>query len=298
MKDLRIFRKEEAELTREVLKLHLIFHSFDNDDSTSLDEKIDTLKALILQFQKEGKEFDKEYSLIQNPKLLTTLPAKTSDYVNHWSRLKPTFVQVVSKHCPICSSPAVRYNEDIDHYRPKSLYKWLAYEFSNYIIICADCNRAYKRIRFPIFGTKATEANKDLKQEQPLLINPLIDKPTDFFKILLFEKGGSIRTNHMRFKLVPQRTDKKSYEYQKVIETVDTFNLDNSRKDKHNYSDRVPLSRRVYNSLKDLARKKQLYDENKSPQNEKKYINQIRITKESHGGSWLQFILEGKFEIL
>ncbi|MGB0861911.1 MAG: HNH endonuclease [Saprospiraceae bacterium] len=299
MKDLRIFRKEATELTEEVLKSHLRFHSCDNDDTTSALEKRNALKALILQFQEEGKDFDAEYSLIQKPELLAALPANTSKYKNHWSQLKPTFVEVISKYCPVCSAKSSRYDGDVDHYRPKSLYKWLTYESSNYVLLCSDCNRAYKRTRFPIFGSqKATQVTDNLEDEQPLTFNPFIDNPTNYFKLLLFEKGGSVTTNNMRFKLVPQSADKVSYEYQKVIETVDTFNLDNSRIDKNNYSDRVPLSRRVYNSLENLARKKKNYEQNKNPQNLKQYLNQIRITKENHGGSWLQFILEGQFEVL
>jgi hypothetical protein len=298
MKDLRIFRKEHSTLTDVEVKSHLRFHSFDDDDTTSPLEKITALKSLIQQFQEEGAAFDTTYSLILNPNLVAALPVKTSDYINHWKVLKPTFVKVVSKHCPICSAASVRYNGDIDHYRPKSLYKWLAYEFSNYILLCADCNRAYKRALFPIVGTKSTEETVNINDEQPLIINPLIDNPFDYFKLKLLSKGGSSVTNNMRIWLVPSSFDETSYEYKRAIATIEIFNLDNSRADKNNYSDRIILSRKVYNSLMDLAYKKIRYDANKNPKSSKQYINQIKKTKENHGGSWLQFVLEGKFEII
>jgi hypothetical protein len=122
MKDLRIFRKEHSTLTDVEIKSHLRFHSSDDDDTTSVLEKITALKSLIQQFQKEGADFDEKYSLISNPGLVATLPPK---YIAHWGILKPTFMQVVSKCCPICSESLNRYASDIDHYRPKSLYKWL-----------------------------------------------------------------------------------------------------------------------------------------------------------------------------
>lgn len=298
MKDLRIFRKKPSTLTDVEIKSHLKFHAFDDDDTTSDLEKIAALKSLIQQFQEEGAAFDAKYSLISNPNLLATLPRKTADYPSHWGVLKPIFVQVVSKHCPICSASLGRYNGDVDHYRPKSLYQWLAYEFLNYILLCADCNRAYKRALFPILGTRATPNTVNLNDEQPLIINPLMDNPFDYFKLKLLSKGGSSVTNNMRIWLVPSSSDKDSYAYKRAIATIETFNLDNSRPDKNNYSDRVSLSQKVCNSLIDLANKKIRYDANKNPQNFKQFINQIKKTKENHGGSWLQFILEGKFEII
>jgi hypothetical protein len=175
---------------------------------------------------------------------------------------------------------------------------WLTYESSNYIILCADCNRAYKKTLFPILGTKATDATVNLNDEQPLIINPLADNPFDYFKLILLEKGDSMTTNNMRIWLIPISSDKDSYEYNKATETIETFNLNNSRIDKSDYSNRVPLSRRVYHSLIDLANKQVAYETNKTKQNLEQFFKQIKRTKENHGGSWVQFILEGKFEII
>src|SRR6266481_3442684 len=39
---------------------------------------------------------------------------------------------------------------DVEHFRPESLYRWLAYAFDNYLLSCSICNRTLKRDRFPL----------------------------------------------------------------------------------------------------------------------------------------------------
>src|SRR5262249_58453194 len=34
---------------------------------------------------------------------------------------------------------------DVEHFRPKSTYWWLAYKFDNYLLSCSRCNRRFKR---------------------------------------------------------------------------------------------------------------------------------------------------------
>lgn len=77
---------------------------------------------------------------------------------------------------------------DVEHYRPKAGYRqssaavvqgpgyyWLAYEWSNLLYTCEDCNRIRKRQLFPLANDPAGRARNhhdDLTQEQPLLLNP------------------------------------------------------------------------------------------------------------------------------
>jgi hypothetical protein len=37
---------------------------------------------------------------------------------------------------------------DVEHYRPKSTYWWLAWTWENLLFACVDCNREHKRDRF------------------------------------------------------------------------------------------------------------------------------------------------------
>ena len=77
---------------------------------------------------------------------------------------------------------------DVEHYRPKAGYRqtatapvqgpgyyWLAYEWSNLLFACEDCNRIRKRQLFPLANDPAGRAHShhhDEAQENPLLLNP------------------------------------------------------------------------------------------------------------------------------
>ena len=39
---------------------------------------------------------------------------------------------------------------DVEHFRPKNIYWWMAYAFDNYLLSCSVCNSAIKVNRFPI----------------------------------------------------------------------------------------------------------------------------------------------------
>ncbi|OON67043.1 hypothetical protein [Hymenobacter sp. CRA2] len=79
---------------------------------------------------------------------------------------------------------------DVEHYRPKAGYRqsaaalvqgpgyyWLAYEWSNLLYACEDCNRIRKHQLFPLANDPAGRArthHDDLTQERPLLLNPAV----------------------------------------------------------------------------------------------------------------------------
>ena len=55
--------------------------------------------------------------------------------------------------CAYCeASTAVVAHGDVEHFRPKSLYWWLAYTFDNYVFACQICNQVYKGDSFPILS--------------------------------------------------------------------------------------------------------------------------------------------------
>lgn len=86
---------------------------------------------------------------------------------------------------------------------PHPGYYWLAYDWRNLLPSCADCNRAEntadglklgKRNRFPIEGKHMTRPGEE-KDENPLLLNPVIDDPENHIAIdesgIFFAKNGS-----------------------------------------------------------------------------------------------------------
>lgn len=55
--------------------------------------------------------------------------------------------------CAYCeTSTEVVAHGDVEHFRPKSIYWWLAFAFDNYLFSCQICNQTFKGDRFPTGG--------------------------------------------------------------------------------------------------------------------------------------------------
>ena len=63
---------------------------------------------------------------------------------------------------------------DVEHYRPKSPYWWLAWTWENLLFACMDCNREQKRNQFPLSpGDAALVAEQPPPGgERPLVLDP------------------------------------------------------------------------------------------------------------------------------
>ena len=132
---------------------------------------------------------------------------------NHWKPAKEQLFAETGGKCAYCETPTspIAFG-DVDHYRPKSSYWWLAYCYDNYLISCQLCNQRFKRDDFPIQNRKmkapiirrnttdvfiASKAGtiapnplnqgevndfiRQHKQERPLLLNPYFDDPVEYF---------------------------------------------------------------------------------------------------------------------
>ena len=91
---------------------------------------------------------------------------------NYWKAAKSQLMAEAHDKCAYCESKitVVAYG-DVDHFRPKSVYWWLAYCYDNYLYSCQKCNEMYKLDHFPLRGvsiqepvvdTHATDAQLDL----------------------------------------------------------------------------------------------------------------------------------------
>ena len=150
-------------------------------------------------------------------------------------------------------SNEIRKYFTIEHYRPKTFYYWLAYEWSNLLLLCKDCNSG-KGDKFPFTGTHPYGmTNKMLSLEHPLtssneldlmksrandcdllaenasLLHPEIDEPELY---LSFSIDGQIK---FADKKLSEETD-KDYEIRqkRAIDTIsinklDRFNLHQAR---------------------------------------------------------------------
>lgn len=117
--------------------------------------------------------------------------------------------KIYHNKCAYCES--TEFKPDVEHYRPKKSvtspngnehgYYWLCYEWTNLLPACSDCNSGNgKWNKFPISGTRRISPPLDrtnnllknhcklgsatLRSERALLLNPEIDYPESFLKLL------------------------------------------------------------------------------------------------------------------
>lgn len=111
--------------------------------------------------------------------------------------------------CSYCECRVTKQYNDVEHYRPKSIYYWLGHNWSNLLYACDLCNRTYKRDSFPL----ADESTRgDINHESPLIINPSTEDPL-------------IHIMYNRFELVPRLHN--GVEDEKGRTTIDMFQLNN-----------------------------------------------------------------------
>lgn len=134
-----------------------------------------------------------------------------------WKESKEQLLVESNDKCAYCETPTkvVDYG-DVEHFRPKSIYWWMAYSYENYLPSCAICNQKYKKDLFEIADAalrligpqilqSMTDAElevladtltvdpinntegKDLQEfinehlaEKALIINPYFDDPEEF----------------------------------------------------------------------------------------------------------------------
>ena len=94
-----------------------------------------------------------------------------------WSRynradVKEALRAMSHEKCVYCESRITHIDYgDIEHYRPKSLYPHLTFQWENLLLACGVCNGAeQKGSKFPL---------QDEDESQPLLLNPCEDEPRD-----------------------------------------------------------------------------------------------------------------------
>lgn len=112
--------------------------------------------------------------------------------------VKNALDKIFNGKCAYCESSYTHIMPvDIEHFRPKSIYPWLQFDWNNLLPSCIDCNRkryqqlqtghrelAGKKDDFPLFNAtaplnNATETTFDLAKEEKVrqLLQPCIDNP-------------------------------------------------------------------------------------------------------------------------
>lgn len=71
-----------------------------------------------------------------------------------WKAAKKQLKAESHGKCAYCEADTnVVAHGDVEHFRPKSVYWWLAYCYDNYLYSCQICNQVYKGDNFPVGGT-------------------------------------------------------------------------------------------------------------------------------------------------
>lgn len=128
--------------------------------------------------------------------------------------IKGTLEEIYYNKCVYCEVWVEECH--VEHFRPKSIYYWLAYSWDNLLLACPTCNKS-KLGKFPCKNANCTTLLEDIdptdtseenikkfnllseelnRQEQPLLINPELESPIGK---LQFEENGTIKSSDERY---------------------------------------------------------------------------------------------------
>ena len=96
------------------------------------------------------------------------------DRTVYGSKIVKNKLKVIFKgKCAFCETNThVGAHKDVEHYRIKQHYYWLAYEWTNFLQACQICNRDFKGSQFPL----ENETNRII--QPPLSINGTFDPPS------------------------------------------------------------------------------------------------------------------------
>lgn len=110
-----------------------------------------------------------------------------------WLKFRPVLVTAFHGKCAYCETAATMSEViDVEHYRPKHLYWWLAYDWRNMLPVCRTCSQRYKVDRFPVLGRQAAKPGNEA-DEQPILLNPYFDDPNEHIAFIGDKAATGIR---------------------------------------------------------------------------------------------------------
>ncbi len=164
------------------------------------------------------QRIDWELELLKEFRRVRNSEIESIDFGNksgRWKVAKENLVKESLSKCAYCECffETVAYG-DVEHYRPKSIYWWLAFSYHNYSASCQLCNQKFKRAEFPNAhgnykiplvrrnstdtylkksagkytvdplnntGLSLTNFIKNHNKERPLSLDPYIDDPSLYF---------------------------------------------------------------------------------------------------------------------
>ena len=161
-----------------------------------------------------------------------------------WSIFKDVQLKVSKNKCPICecnlnntltrktnNGTLITIKATIDHYRPKdqSLYPFLKFDHNNYLLMCSECNNAYKENKFPLHASTPVRANSIdlLSSEKPLIVNPILDDLLPLFTLVFKYTPSGKKV----LELKPKADE--GYLHEQAKETIKVFSLGDCELNEH-----------------------------------------------------------------
>ena len=120
--------------------------------------------------------------------------------------VKKNLEKLYKNKCAFCETNIERW--DVEHFRPKSLYPWLAYSWDNLLLACPTCN-GHKNNHFELINEKAKYKNEDLEnihslaKEYDLIENNKFVHPeleTEIVNKLIFDSNGKVSSTDEKVK--------------------------------------------------------------------------------------------------
>jgi uncharacterized protein (TIGR02646 family) len=123
-----------------------------------------------------------------NVRARTADPNAPLRFPDHWSKpdVRGALFAMHGRVCAYCQCGLPPNDPgDVEHFRPKSEYWWLAYQFKNYLLSCSRCNRNCKKADFPRPSGAGPWpwADRDrLGEEKILLFDPAGDQVEEMLR--------------------------------------------------------------------------------------------------------------------
>ena len=176
-----------------------------------------SVQAVSSKFRAPKKGLKDKELLLAQRELLRGAITELSFQSAFWKTAKTQLKKESGGKCAYCeANTEIVAHGDVEHYRPKSLYWWLAYTYDNYLYACQICNQVYKSDNFPIAGNAlflgpaiyATTTDAEIdhlaghispdpltvdqnytlasyliehQKEKAFLLNPYFDDPREYF---------------------------------------------------------------------------------------------------------------------
>ena len=160
-----------------------------------------------------------------------------------WKLFKDVHLAITKGKCPICEckldGTVTRETNTgnttficatIDHYRPQEHYPFLKCDHKNYILMCSECNQMYKKSEFPLYPSEVARGTEEnFREEQPLIVNPIIDNLLELFDLVFISSEGQ---NLLELR-IKNSLEPSNYLYHKANETIKLFGLGECETNRH-----------------------------------------------------------------